>query len=95
MAITALEDRIIVKVAAVEEKSPSGLYIPETAQEKPTEAEVLSVGEGYLTSNGERTPLTIKVGDRIIFAKHAGIPIKHEDENYLLLFARDVYAVVN
>lgn len=95
MKLTPLEDRLIVKVAEVEEKSPSGLYIPDTAQEKPTEAVILAVGEGYLTANGERTPLSVKVGDRIIFQKHSGLPLKHDGETYLLLFARDILAVVN
>jgi chaperonin GroES len=92
--IQPLGDRVVVKVAEVkEEKTKSGLYVPDTAKEKPQEAEVLAVGPGALNDKGERIPIDLAVGDKIIFSKYGGMEIKVEGEEYMILSAeRDILA---
>ena len=94
MKIQPLGDRVVVKVAEVkEEKTKSGLYVPDTAKEKPQEAEVLAVGPGALNDKGERIPVDVAVGDKIIFSKYGGMEIKVDGEDYLILSAeRDILA---
>ncbi len=92
MKIQPLGDRVVVKVAEVkEEKTKSGLYVPDTAKEKPQEAEVLAVGPGALNDKGERIPVDLAVGDKVIFSKYGGMEIKVDGEEYLILNAeRDI-----
>lgn len=93
MNIKPLGDRVVVKVAVVEEqKTKSGLFVPDTAKEKPQEAEVLAVGPGPLNDKGERVPMDILVGDKIIFSKYGGMEIKLGDETVLILTERDILA---
>lgn len=92
--IKPLGDRVVVKVLEGEEKTKSGIVLPDTAKEKPQEGEVLAVGTGKLLENGTRVPMEVQVGDRVIFSKYAGTEIKIEGEEYLILSERDVLAVV-
>lgn len=94
MKIQPLGDRVVVKVAEVkEEKTKSGLYVPDTAKEKPQEAEVMAVGPGALNDKGVRIPIELAVGDKIIFSKYGGMEIKVDGDDYLILSAeRDVLA---
>lgn len=94
MNIQPMGDRVVVKVAEVkEEKTKSGLYVPDTAKEKPQEAEVLAVGPGALNDKGERIAIDLAVGDKVIFSKYGGMEIKIEGEEYLILSAeRDILA---
>lgn len=93
MNIQPLGDRVVVKIDEVEEqKTKSGLYVPDTAKEKPQEAEVLAVGPGLLNDKGERVPLDVAVGDKVIFSKYGGMEIKIEGEEYLILSERDILA---
>lgn len=92
--IKPLGDRVVVKVLQGEEKTKSGIVLPDTAKEKPQEGEVLAVGTGKLLENGTRVPMEVQVGDRVIFSKYAGTEIKIEGEEYLILSERDVLAVV-
>ncbi|HEX2704553.1 MAG TPA: co-chaperone GroES [Candidatus Lustribacter sp.] len=94
VSITPLEDRIVIKSLEAETTTASGLVIPDTAKEKPQEGEVLAVGPGRISDKGNRIPLDIKVGDRVIYSKYGGTEIKHKGEEYLILSARDVLAVV-
>ncbi|CAN5429477.1 MAG: co-chaperone GroES [Nocardioidaceae bacterium] len=94
VTIRPLEDRIVVKALEAEEMTASGLVIPDTAKEKPQEGEVLSVGPGRIDDSGNRVPLDISVGDVIIFSKYGGTEVKYSGEDYLILSARDVLAVV-
>ncbi len=95
VSIKPLEDRILVKSLEAEQKTASGLVIPDTAKEKPQEGEVLAVGPGRWNDDGdERVPLDVKVGDRVIYSKYGGTEIKHGGEEYLILSARDVLAIV-
>lgn len=95
MKIQPLGDRLVVKVAEVkEEKTKSGLYVPDTAKEKPQEGEVLAVGPGARNDKGERMPMDINVGDKVIFSKYAGTEVKIDGEEYLILSERDVLAII-
>ncbi|WP_296863298.1 co-chaperone GroES [Thermosyntropha sp.] len=95
MKIQPLGDRLVIKVAEVkEEKTKSGLYVPDTAKEKPQEGEVVAVGPGARDEKGERIPMDVNVGDKIIFSKYAGTEVKIDGEEYLILSERDVLAVI-
>ena len=96
MAVTIkpLEDRILVQPLEAETTTASGLVIPETAKEKPQEGKVLAVGPGRVDDKGVRVPMDIKVGDIVIYSKYGGTEVKYSGEDYLLLNARDVLAVV-
>ena len=95
VSIKPLEDRIVVKSVEAEQTTASGLVIPDTAKEKPQEGEVLAVGPGRWNEVGdERIPLDVKVGDRVLYSKYGGTEIKHGGEEYLILSARDVLAIV-
>ena len=96
MAVTIkpLEDRILVQPLEAETTTASGLVIPETAKEKPQEGKVLAIGPGRVDDKGVRVPMDIKVGDVVIYSKYGGTEVKYSGEDYLLLNARDVLAVV-
>ena len=88
-----LEDRIVVKPGEAEETTVSGIVIPDTAKEKPQEGEVVAVGPGRF-EDGTRVPLDVKVGDKVIYSKYGGTEITVEADDYLILSARDVLAIV-
>ncbi len=93
--IKPLEDRILVKTLDAEQTTASGLVIPDTAKEKPQEGEVIAVGPGRFNEDGdERIPLDISVGDKVIYSKYGGTEVKYSGEEYLILSARDVLAIV-
>jgi chaperonin GroES len=87
-----LADRVLVKPTEKEEKTKSGIYLPDTAKEKPQEGEVVAVGPGKLDENGKRIPLDIKVGDRVIYAKYGGTEIKVDDVEMMILRESDILA---
>jgi chaperonin GroES len=94
--IKPLEDRIVVKPLDAEQTTASGLVIPDTAKEKPQEGEVLAVGPGRFNEDGdERIPMDLSVGDKVIYSKYGGTEVKYAGEDYLILSARDVLAVVS
>jgi len=92
--IKPLEDRILVQTLEAEQTTASGLVIPDTAKEKPQEGEVLAVGPGRIDDNGNRVPVDVKVGDKVIYSKYGGTEVKYAGEEYLILSARDVLAVL-
>ena len=92
VTIKPLEDRIVVKALDAEQTTASGLVIPDTAKEKPQEGEVLAVGPGRF-EDGQRLPLDISVGDRVIYSKYGGTEVKYDGQEYLILSARDVLAI--
>ncbi len=97
MAVTIkpLEDRILVQPLDAEQTTASGLVIPDTAKEKPQEGKVLAVGPGRFDEDGDkRIPLDVAVDDVVIYSKYGGTEIKYNGQEYLLLSARDVLAVV-
>ena len=95
MKIRPLQDRLIVKRIAEEEKTKGGIIIPDTAKEKPIEGEVIAVGNGKVTEKGEVRPLDVKVGDRVLFGKYAGTEVKVEGDEVLILREDDVLGVIS
>ncbi len=94
--IKPLEDRIVVQPLDAEQTTASGLVIPDTAKEKPQEGEVIAVGPGRFNDDGdERVPMDISVGDKVIYSKYGGTEVKYAGEEYLILSARDVLAIVS
>jgi len=87
-----LADRLVVKPIEREEKTKTGIYLPDTAKEKPQEGEVIAVGPGRLSEDGKRIAMDIKVGDRVIYAKYGGTEIKIDDEELVILRESDVLA---
>jgi chaperonin GroES len=94
VAIKPLEDRIVVQANEAETTTASGIVIPDTAKEKPQEGLVLAVGPGRFDDNGARVPLDVKVGDTVLYSKYGGTEVKYGGEEYLVLSARDVLAIV-
>jgi chaperonin GroES len=94
VSIKPLEDRIVVQPVEAEQVTASGLVIPDTAKERPQEAEVIAVGPGRIDDHGNRIPVDVKVGDKVIFSKYGGTELKYNGVEYLVLSARDVLAVV-
>jgi chaperonin GroES len=94
LKLRPLGDRVWVEPSEREETTASGIVLPETAKEKPQEGKVLAVGPGVRDDKGERQPLDMKVGDRVLFAKYAGAEIKHEGTKYLIMRESDILAIV-
>ena len=92
--IKPLEDKVLVQIAEAETTTASGLVIPDSAAEKPQEAVVIAVGPGRLDDSGNRVPVDVKEGDTVVFSKYGGTELKYGGEEYLLLSARDLLAVV-
>ncbi len=93
MNIRPLHDRIIVKRLAEEEKTKGGIIIPDNAKEKPSEGEVIAVGNGKVLVNGTRSPLEVKKGDKILFGKYSGTEIKVAGEEYLMMREEEILAI--
>ena len=93
MNIRPLHDRIIVKRLAEEETTKGGIIIPDNAKEKPMEGEVIAVGNGKVLTNGTKTPLEVKAGDRILFGKYSGTEIKVDGEEYLMMREEEVLGI--
>ena len=89
-----LEDRIVVQPLEAEQVTASGLVIPDTAKEKPQEGKVLAVGPGRFDDKGARVPVDVQVGDVVLYSKYGGTEVKYSGEEYLVLSARDVLAVI-
>ena len=89
-----LGDRIIIELVETEEKTASGIVLPDTAKEKPQEGKVVAVGTGRVLENGERVDLEVADGDLIIFSKYAGTEVKYEGKEYLILRENDILAVI-
>jgi chaperonin GroES len=91
-----MADKVVIKVLdVIEQKTKSGLYVPDTAKEKPQEGEVMAVGPGALNDKGERIPINLSVGDKVIFSKYAGMEVKIDGEELLIVSERDVLAKFN
>ncbi|EGD56485.1 co-chaperone GroES [Gordonia neofelifaecis] len=92
--IKPLEDKILVQAVEAETTTASGLVIPDSAKEKPQEGKVIAVGEGRVTDQGTRIPVDVKEGDVVVYSKYGGTEIKYAGQEYLILSARDILAVV-
>ena len=95
VSIKPLEDRIVIQQVEAEQTTASGLVIPDTAKEKPQEGRVVATGPGRIDDNGNRVPLDVAEGDVVIFSKYGGTEVKYDGQEYLLLNARDILAVVS
>ncbi|HWQ71198.1 MAG TPA: co-chaperone GroES [Desulfitobacteriaceae bacterium] len=93
MNIKPLGDRVVIKAIPTEEKTKSGIIMPDTAKEKPQEGEIVAVGPGKM-EKGERIALDVKVGDRVIYSKYAGTEIKSDGVEYLILKEMDILAII-
>jgi len=87
-----LADRVVVKPSEKEEKTKSGIYLPDTVKEKPQEGEVVAVGPGRLNEEGKRVAMDVKVGDKVLYAKYGGTEIKIDDEELIILRESDILA---
>lgn len=94
MNLKPLGDRVIVKPKAPEEKTKGGIILPDTAQEKPMEGEVVAVGSGKSDDNGKKVAMDLKVGDKVLYGKYSGTEVKVNDEEYLIMRESDVYAII-
>jgi chaperonin GroES len=89
-----LGDRVVVRPLTQEQTTKSGIVLPDTAKEKPQQGEVLAAGSGRVKDDGERAPMDVKVGDKVLFAKYAGTEFKLESEELLILSEKDILAIV-
>jgi chaperonin GroES len=94
VVLKPLEDRIVVEPLEAEQVTASGLVIPDTAKEKPQEGKVLAVGPGRFDDKGTRVPVDVKVGDVVLYSKYGGTEVKYSGQEYLVLSARDVLAII-
>ncbi|HZK04399.1 MAG TPA: co-chaperone GroES [Actinomycetaceae bacterium] len=94
VSIKPLEDRIVVQSLEAETTTASGLVIPDTAKEKPQEGTVVAIGPGRVDDSGNRVPIDVAVGDVVIYSKYGGTEVKYAGQEYLVLSARDVLAIV-
>jgi len=90
--IRPLKDRIVVRPLEEETRTAGGIYLPDTAKEKPQQGEVMAVGPGKMLDSGERAPVPLKAGDKVIFGKYAGTEVRVEGEEFKILELRDVLA---
>ena len=94
MNLRPLHDRVVIRRIEAETKTAAGIVIPDSAAEKPEQGEIIAVGEGNRNDKGELTPLSVKVGDRVLFGKYAGQTIKLKGEEFLVMREGDVMAIV-
>ncbi|MEZ0326138.1 MAG: co-chaperone GroES [Fimbriimonas sp.] len=90
-----LGDKVVVQVLEQEDKTASGIYLPDSAKKKPTEGKVIAVGEGRTLDSGERNTLTVKVGDKVLYSKYGGNEVTIEGEDFLILDEDQIYAILN
>ncbi len=94
LGVRPLHDRILVRRTAEDEKTAGGLFIPDTAKEKPQRGEIVAAGKGRVTEDGKTLPLEVKAGDRILFGKYSGTEIKLNGEEYIMMREEDVLGIV-
>jgi len=95
IALKPLADRVLIKKIEAEEKTSGGIVLPDTAKEKPQQGEVLAVGPGKLDEKGNRQPMEVKVGEKVLFAKYSGTEVKIDGVEYTILAERDILAIVS
>jgi len=94
MKIKPLSDRVIVKAEAAEEKTASGIILPDTAKEKPQEGKVVAVGPGKISDSGNTIKMTVKVGDKVLYGKYSGTEVIVNDQEYLIMKENDIFAIL-
>ena len=95
MKFRPLHDRVVVRRLEGEEKTKGGIIIPDTAKEKPQRGKIIAVGNGRIADDGKVTPLSVKVGDEILYGKYSGTELSLEGKDYLIMRESDIYAVLN
>ncbi len=95
MNLKPLADRVVIEHVEQNEKTTSGIFLPDTAKEKPQEGVVSAVGPGRVNDDGKTLPMTVKVGDRVIYSKYSGSEIKIDNKEYLIVSEKDVLAIVD
>lgn len=95
IGVRPLHDRILVKRVAEEEKTAGGLFIPDTAKEKPQRGQIVATGKGRVTEDGKTLPLEVKNGDKILFSKYAGTELKLDGAEYLMMREEDILGIIN
>ncbi len=94
MNLKPLADRVIVRALEAEEKTAGGLYIPDTAKEKPQQGEIVAVGPGKVADDGKKVAMEVKVGDRVLYGKYSGTEVKFGTEEYLIMRESDIFAII-
>ncbi len=94
MALRPLRDKVVVKPSEGDEKSSGGIFLPDTAKKKPQQGSVIAVGSGRLLEDGTVKPLTVKVGDTVVFAKYGGTEVALEGQDYILLDEDQIFAIL-
>tara|TARA_A100001037_G_C14945895_1_gene542721 strand:- start:540 stop:824 length:285 start_codon:yes stop_codon:yes gene_type:complete len=94
MKIKPLSDRVVVQAEAAEEKTASGIILPDTAKEKPQMGKVVAVGPGKISDSGSNIKMTVKVGDKVLYGKYSGTEITFENEDYLIMKENDIFAIL-
>ncbi len=94
MKIKPLADRVVVKPLEAEEKTKGGLYVPDTAKERPQQGEVVAVGPGRVSDDGKKIPMEVKVGDRILYGKYSGTEVTYDNIEYLIMRESDIFAII-
>ena len=92
MKIKPLSDRVVVKAEAAEEKTASGIILPDTAKEKPQVGKIVAVGPGKVSDSGNTIKMTVKVGDKVLYGKYSGTEVTFENEDYLIMKENDIFA---
>jgi chaperonin GroES len=94
-SLRPLGDKVVVKLREQEDKTASGIYLPDSAKKKPQEGEVIAVGQGRVLDNGERNSLNVKVGDKVLFSKYGGNEVTIDGQDYTILDEDQIYAILN
>ncbi|MDH7515568.1 MAG: co-chaperone GroES [Bacteroidota bacterium] len=94
MKLKPLADRVVVRPLEAEERTAGGLYIPDTAKEKPMQGEVVAVGPGKLGEDGKKLPMEVKVGDKVLFGKYSGTEVRIDGVDYLIMRESDIFAII-
>ena len=94
MKLRPLSDRVVVKPEEAEEKTASGIILPDTAKEKPQMGKIVAVGPGKVSDSGSDIKMTVKVGDKVLYGKYSGTEITFENEDYLIMKENDIFAIL-
>ncbi|MCL4509783.1 MAG: co-chaperone GroES [Bacteroidetes bacterium] len=94
MKIKPLADRVVVKPLPADDKTKGGLFVPDTAKERPQQGEIVAVGPGRVTDDGKKIPIDVKVGDKILYGKYSGTEVNYDGEEYLIMRESDIFAII-
>jgi len=94
MKIKPLADRVVVRPLEAEEKTKGGLYVPDTAKERPQQGEIVAIGPGRVSDEGKKIPIEVKVGDKILYGKYSGTEVTYDGIEYLIMRESDIFAII-